>query len=391
MKKLIVLGADGYLGFPVSLHFSLKGWEVHAVDNLSKRFIEAKMNIEPAINIIPFKKRFEAWNNSKNNLKKNNIKTHILDIALNSRQLYNLIDEVRPDAIIHFAEQPSAPYSMKGREEAFFTQMNNVSGTLNLIFAVQKFVPDCHILKLGTMGEYGTPNIDIEEGWLDIEHKGRKDKVMFPKKPSSFYHLSKVHDSNNLEFACRVWDLKITDLNQGIVYGAFTPLTKDENLETSFHYDSIFGTVINRFISQAIVGHPLTIYGEGEQVRAYLHIDDVIQCISLALDNPPENGEFKVRNQFTEYKSVKELAILVQNAFNSENSTVEIDYIDNPRVEESKHYFNPINESFQKIGLSPKYIDQKLILEIASYLKPYIRRIDRTVLKPKIKWNFNKK
>ena len=390
MKKLIVLGADGYLGYPVSVNFSSLGWEVHAVDNLSKRFIEAKLDVQPAISIPPFKKRFEAWNESEKNLTKNKITPHIIDIAENSRQLYNLIEEVRPDAIIHFAEQPSAPYSMKGRSEAISTQTNNVKGTLNLIFAVHKFVPDCHILKLGTMGEYGTPNIDIEEGWLDIEHKGRKDKVIFPKKPSSFYHLSKVHDSHNLEFACRVWDLKVTDLNQGIVYGAYTPFTKEEELCTSFHYDSVFGTVINRFISQAIIGHPLTVYGGGEQIRAYLHIDDVIQCISLALKNPPNKGEFKVRNQFTEFKSVKDLALLVQRSLNPKGYNVEIDFIDNPRIEEPRHYFNPINDSFKKIGLNPKMIDEELILNISNYLKPYSDNIDKRVLIPQIKWNINK-
>jgi UDP-sulfoquinovose synthase len=239
------------------------------------------------------------------------------------------------------------------------------------------------------MGEYGTPNIDIEEGWLDIEHKGRKDRVLFPKKPSSFYHLSKVHDSNNLEFACRNWGLKVTDLNQGIVYGAYTNFTKSEELPTSFHYDSVFGTVINRFISQAIIGHKLTVYGSGEQIRAYLHIDDVIQCISLAIDNPPNNGDFKVRNQFTQFSSVNELALLVQKSFKMMGDDVEIDFIKNPRIEEMKHYFNPINDSFKEIGLRPKVIDETLIQDISNYIKPYSKNIDKRVLIPNIKWNIN--
>ena len=188
-----------------------------------------------------------------------------------------------PEILFHFAEQPSAPYSMKGRNEAVHTQINNIAGTLNLAFALKAYAPNCHLIKLGTMGEYGTPNIDIEEGWLELEHKGRKDRVIFPKKASSFYHLSKVHDSNNLEFASRNWGLRITDLNQGIVYGTHTRYTQNSKNSTSFHYDSIFGTVINRFLVQGLSGHDLTVYGSGNQKRAYLHIDDVIQCIDLAI------------------------------------------------------------------------------------------------------------
>ena len=354
MKRLLVLGADGYLGFPVSLNFASKGWSVYAVDNLSKRYIESKQDVSPLIPLPLYKDRFSEWNDlyAKNETQK--IKSFVLDIAVNNRQLYNLLEEIKPDAIIHFAEQPSAPYSMKGRYEAVNTQVNNITGTLNLIFAIKRFNPSCHIVKLGTMGEYGTPNIDIEEGWLNISHNNRNDRVLFPKKPGSFYHLSKVHDSNNLEYACRTWGLKVTDLNQGIVYGSHTGLSKNKNLHTSFHYDSIFGTAINRFIAQGLINHPLTIYGSGNQTRAYLHIDDVIQCIELAIENPAEEGEFKVRNQFTEFKSINELALLVSQTMNSEDIKTEIKKIDNPRVEESDHYYNPKNKSFLDLGLNVK-------------------------------------
>ncbi len=387
MKRLLVLGADGYLGFPVSLNFASKGWSVYAVDNLSKRYIESKQDVSPLIPLPLYKDRFSEWNDlyAKNETQK--IKSFVLDIAVNNRQLYNLLEEIKPDAIIHFAEQPSAPYSMKGRYEAVNTQVNNITGTLNLIFAIKRFNPSCHIVKLGTMGEYGTPNIDIEEGWLNISHNNRNDRVLFPKKPGSFYHLSKVHDSNNLEYSCRTWGLKVTDLNQGIVYGSHTELSKNKNLHTSFHYDSIFGTAINRFIAQGLINHPLTIYGSGNQTRAYLHIDDVIQCIELAIENPAEEGEFKVRNQFTEFKSINELALLVSQTMNSEDIKTEIKKIDNPRVEESDHYYNPKNKSFLDLGLNVKKISKEVILDIVRYIRPYIKNVRKKNLLPNIKWN----
>lgn len=386
MKRLLVLGADGYLGFPVSLYFASRGWSVHAVDNLSKRHIENIEEVSPLIRLIPFKDRFAEWNNNFAKDDSQKIKSYIIDIATNNRQLYKLFEDVKPDAIIHFAEQPSAPYSMKGRSEAVSTQINNITGTLNLIFAIKKFNPSCHLVKLGTMGEYGTPNIDIEEGWLNINHKGRTDKVLFPKKPGSFYHLSKVHDSNNLEYSCRTWGLRITDLNQGIVYGSHTELTKNPNLHTSFHYDSIFGTAINRFISQALSNNPITIYGGGQQTRAYLHIDDVIKCIEIALNNPAEQGEFKVRNQFTEFKSINELAAIVKDAMSYIGFSTELKRIDNPRVEEELHYYNPTNKSFLDLGLKAKEINKEIIIEIANYLKPFSKQIKEYSLTPNIKW-----
>ena len=386
MKRLLVLGADGYLGFPVSLYFASKGWSVYAVDNLSKRHIENIEEISPLIKLSPFKDRFAEWNNNFAKDDTQKIKSYIIDIATNNRQLYNLFEEINPDAIIHFAEQPSAPYSMKGRSEAVSTQINNITGTLNLIFAIKKFNPSCHLVKLGTMGEYGTPNIDIEEGWLNINHNQRNDRVLFPKKPGSFYHLSKVHDSNNLEYSCRTWGLRITDLNQGIVYGSHTDITKNNNLHTSFHYDSIFGTAINRFISQALSKNPITIYGNGSQTRAYLHIDDVINCIEIALNNPAKEGEFKVRNQFTEFKSINELALIVKESLEELGYSSDIRKIDNPRVEEEIHYYNPKNQSFLDLGLKSKKMDNNIIIDIANYLAPYAKDIRENALLPNIQW-----
>ena len=214
---------------------------------------------------------------------------------------YHVIDDFRPDAVVHFAEQRAAPYSMIDRRHAVYTQQNNVVGTLNVLYAITEINPDIHLVKLGTMGEYGTPNIDIEEGWLELEHKGRLDRVLYPKRPGSFYHLSKVHDSHNIEFACRIWDLRATDLNQGVVYGQQTPETAmDERLATRFDYDAVFGTVLNRFVIQAVIGHPLTVYGPGSQTRGIIDIRDTVRCIELACENPANRGEFRVFNQMTE-------------------------------------------------------------------------------------------
>ena len=383
--RIIVLGADGYLGFPVSLHLAGLGHTIHAVDNLSKRYIEAQSSVAPLIHLKSFHQRFREWTSINQNC---SIISHVVDIAKQNRLLYSLIETVKPDAVIHFAEQPSAPYSMKGRTEAVETQTNNIVGTLNLLFAIKSFAPSCHIIKLGTMGEYGTPNIDIEEGWITITHNGRSDRLLYPKKPNSFYHLSKVHDSHNLEFACRNWGLSVTDLNQGIVYGSHTAETSESSNPTSFHYDSIFGTAINRFIVQALSNEPLTIYGNGQQVRAYLHIMDVLKCLCISLENPALSGEFKVRNQFTEYKSIMQLAVAVSNAYTkySGRSAV-LSEINNPRNEESDHYYCPSNSSFLSDGLDPIFLDESILIDIMKYVSPHIANVDKNSLSPTISWN----
>ena len=229
--------------------------------------------------------------------------------------LDRVVAETLPEAVVHYGEQPSAPYSMISRRHAVETQYTNVIGTLNLLFSMRDRVPDCHLVKLGTMGEYGTPNIDIEEGFIEIEHKGRSDTLPFPKLPGSLYHLSKVHDSHNIHFACRIWGLRATDLNQGVVYGIETDETAlDERLLTRFDYDEIFGTALNRFCVQAVIGHPLTVYGKGGQTRGFLNIRDTLQCVELAVNNPAELGDFRVFNQFTEQFTVGELAERVKEA-----------------------------------------------------------------------------
>src|SRR5207344_40451 len=254
--------------------------------------------------------------------------------------LDELVAETRPEAVIHYGEQASAPYSMMSRERAVETQHTNVIGTLNLLFSLRDHVPDCHLIKLGTMGEYGTPNIDIEEGFIEIEHKGRTDTLPFPKLPGSLYHLSKVHDSHNIHFACRVWGLRSTDLNQGVVYGIETPETRlDERLITRFDYDELFGTALNRFAVQAVIGHPLTVYGKGGQTRGYLNIVDTLACVEIAVTHPATAGEFRVFNQFTEQFSVQQLAEHVQKAGAEVGLKVAVDPIENPRVEMEEHYY----------------------------------------------------
>ncbi len=343
--RILILGGDGYLGWPTVMYFSKLGHEVGIVDNLIKRHWELEMGVIPLVQIPTLHHRIEEW--EKTTGKK--IPFWIGDIT-NHRFIYNVIERFLPDAIVHYAEQPSAPFSMYGREKAVYTQTNNIVGTLNLLFAVKKFVPDCHLVKLGTMGQYGTPNIDIEEGFIEIKHNGRSDILPFPKKPGSFYHLSKVHDSHNIHFVCDAWGLKATDLNQGIVYGIETDeVNLNSKLNTSFHYDHIFGTAINRFCAQAAAGIPLTIYGKGNQKRAFLNIFDTLQCVRIAIENPPNKGEYRVFNQFTEVFSIMELAQLVKESGEKLGLDVKIANIENPRFEKENHHYNPKNESFLKL------------------------------------------
>lgn len=380
--KVLVLGGDGYLGWPTAMFLSKQGHDVTVFDNFIKKKIENEQNVQPLFPDTPLKEKVDLWN--KNIFKP--IKLIIGDL-LNHRLLYDTLDEIRPEAIIHYAEQPSAPYSMRSRDSCFFTQYNNVMGTINLLFGMKRHCPNAHLIKLGTMGEYGTPNINIEEGWINIEHKGRKDRVLFPKKPGSFYHLSKVHDSNNIEFACRVWGLKCTDLNQGCVYGVDTDETKlDEKLSTSFHYDEVFGTVINRFICQSVIGKELTIYGNGSQIRGYLNIKDTINCVNIALNNPAKEKEFRVFNQYTEVLSINEIAKKVIDASLANGIKTNSKSLENPRVEQENHYYKPTNTSLIKLGLNPIKINNEILSEMIKKVINYKSRILVNTVMPSIKW-----
>jgi UDP-sulfoquinovose synthase len=262
-----------------------------------------------------------------------------------------------------------------------------VVGTLNLLFAMRELQPDCHLVKLGTMGEYGTPNIDIEEGYIEIEHKGRRDVLPFPKQPGSFYHLSKVHDSHNIMFACKIWGLRATDLNQGVVYGTMTDeVAMDEALLNRFDYDEVFGTVLNRFCVQAAIGHPLTVYGKGGQTRGFLDIRDTMRCVELACLNPAAPGECRVFNQFTEQFSVLELAELVQTAGLKLGLPVDVEHLPDPRVEKESHYYNAKHSKLIDLGLRPHYLSDSLLDSLMNIAIRYRDQVDPSVLLPQVNW-----
>lgn len=377
--RVMILGGDGQIGWALALHLSAAEHNVAIVDSGVRRDIDRSLGIDSLVPISNLYKRIIAWREIGGPW----LKRYDVDLLSYSDLRYALAD-FRPDTVVHLAEQRSAPYSMKGQQEAAYTQRNNVIGTLNLIYAVAEINPTIHIVKLGTMGEYGTPNIDIEEGWLDIEHNGRRDRVLYPKKAGSWYHLSKVHDSNNLEFACRAWGLRVTDLNQGVVYGHWTEQTAiAAPLATRMDYDGIFGTVLNRFVAQAALGHPLTVYGDGTQKRGFIGLRDVMQCIELAIQNPPLAGEFMVFNQMTETFSVVELAQKVQKL-----TGAQIRHLPNPRVEDAEHYYNVKHVSLSELGLIPHPLDDDEIMGSIEVAKRNLHRIDPSKIEPTVQWRW---
>ena len=381
--KVLVIGGDGYCGWATALYLSNRGYEVGILDSLVRRHWDNELGVETLTPIAPIQQRLQRWQD----LTSKSIDLFIGDIT-NYEFLHKALHEFQPTAIVHFGEQRSAPFSMIDREHAVLTQVNNVVGTLNLLYIMREDFPDCHLVKLGTMGEYGTPNIDIEEGYITIEHNGRKDTLPYPKQPGSMYHLSKVHDSHNIHFACRVWGLRATDLNQGIVYGVLTDETgMDELLINRLDYDGVFGTALNRFCIQATVGHPLTVYGKGGQTRGFLDIRDTVRCIELAIANPAEPGEFRVFNQFTELFSVGDLAMMVKKAGNAMGLNVDINHIDNPRVEKEEHYFNAKNTKLLDLGLQPHFLSDSLLDSLLNFAVKYQKRVDHKQILPKVSWH----
>ena len=380
--KIIVLGGDGYCGWATSLYLSAKGHSVTIVDNFLRRQWDHELGAQTLTPISPLSDRLRAWYR----LTGKTIDLAVGDVA-DYDFLFSTIKSCEPEAIVHFAEQRSAPYSMIDRKHAVFTQVNNVVGTLNVLFAVRETAPDCHLVKLGTMGEYGTPNIDIEEGYIKIEHNGRSDVVPFPKQPGSFYHLSKVHDSHNMIFACKIWGLRATDLNQGVVYGTVTDETAlSEELINRFDYDDVFGTVLNRFCVQAAIGEPLTVYGKGGQTRGFLDIRDTVRCVELACLNPANKGECRVYNQFTEHFSVLDLANKVQAAGKHLGLQVEIDHLPDPRVEAEAHYYNAKHSKLIDLGLQPHLLSDSLLDSLVNIAMQYRDRVDPTLILPQVSW-----
>ena len=377
--RVLVLGGDGFLGWPTAMALSSGGHHVGVLDNFARRSYDVELRTGSLIPLATLQRRVDVWAEVSGSRLESYV-GDLTDAAFVSR----VVEEFEPDAVVHFGEQRSAPYSMMDRPHAVYTQMNNVIGTLNLLFALAELAPDAHLVKLGTMGEYGTPNIDIEEGFLEVTHNGRTDTLPYPMQPGSFYHLSKLHDSNNIRFACRTWGLAATDLHQGIVYGVETDQTRlHPELATRFDYDGVFGTVLNRFIVQAMAGHPLTVYGAGGQTRGYLDIRDTLACVELALLNPAERGEYRVFNQFTEQFSVAELAQLVADL---SPRGAEIEHLDNPRVEAEKHYFRAAHTKLLSLGLQPHLLSDTLVKSLFDLVGRHLDRVDTSVIRPGISW-----
>ena len=381
--RILILGGDGYLGWPTAMYFSARGHEVHAVDNYLRRRAHEEAgtdSLTPTAENLPA--RAEAWR-QVTGYRIGVTEGDLTDWAV----VEPLFKDFQPEAIVHYGEMPSAPYSFISREHAVFTQYNNVVNTLNVLFAMRDFTPQAHLVKLGTMGEYGTPNIDIEEGYIDIRHNGRTDRLPYPKLPGSFYHCSKVHDSTNMHLACRIWGLRATDLNQGVVYGIETEETKlDPRFATRFDYDEVFGTALNRFCLQAVIGHPLTVYGKGGQTRGYLNILDTLQCVELATLNPADEGQMRVFNQFTEQFSINELAELVERAGKEYGIEVKIDHVENPRVELEEHYYNAKHTALLDLGLKPHYLSETLVESMFEQIERHKDRVITKAIMPRTTW-----
>lgn len=401
--KIAILGCDGYIGWPLTLHLLNKGHKVCGLDNYSRRRRVKNMGSDSLTPIATVSDR-NLYLSRQDNFMDEVAKIEMTDYW----NLDSFIKEYKPDTIIHLAEQPSAAWSMNSHARAAVTQQENVVGTLNLLWAMKAHCPNAHLIKLGTMGEYGTPNCNIPEGKIPskcmkgliigqhgILQNGKQDIVfdkaecpmsglLFPRSPGSFYHLSKVHDTHNTKFACDNWRLRSTDIMQGIVFGLNE--CGDENLLTRFDYDECFGTVINRFCTQAICGHPLTIYGNGTQIRGFLPLKDSIQCLTIAIENPPERGEYRTFNQFEKTYHLRQLAQFVVIAGINCGLLPDIKHIENPRTELETHYYNPAHQKLFDLGYSPTLDIQGEIFKLMKTILPYKDRINKEVLMPKTTW-----
>lgn len=380
--RILVLGGDGYLGWPQAQYLSDKGHEVHVVDSLERRRFDLENGLDSLVPIASLHQRVAAWSR----LTGRSIGFEVADITQHER-LARIFTAFRPEAVVHFGQQRSAPYSMIDRRHAVGTQVGNLVGTLNVLYCIAEHAPEAHLVKLGTMGEYGTPNIDIEEGFLPVTHQGRTDLLPYPKQPGSFYHLSKVHDSHNIMFCCRTWGLRATDLNQGIVYGVATEHTDlDPLLATRYDYDHVYGTALNRFCVQAVLGQAIGVYGRGGQTRGYIDIRDTVRCIELAILNPPEPGEYRVFNQITEQFTLAEIASRVADAARTAGYPAKIENLPNPRVEAEEHYYRVVHTRLQDLGLQPHTLTADTITRLVETAARHLDRIDPAVIAPRIDW-----
>lgn len=381
--RVLILGGDGYLGWATAMYLSNKGHEIAVVDNFLRRRMHLERGTDSLTPIRSLQERIAAWQEVSGK----HITSYIGDLQ-SWEFTSDLFKEFRPEAIIHYGEIPSAPYSMISVHHAVQTHNNNVIGNLHVLFAMRDYTPDAHLIKLGTMGEYGQPNIDIEEGWITIQHNGREDELPYPKMPGSFYHLTKVHDSDNIIFACRIWGLRATDLNQGVVYGIETDESNlDDRLLTRFDYDECFGTALNRFCVQAVAGIPLTVYASGSQTRGYLNIRDTLACVELSLLNPAAPGKMRVFNQFTESWSVLQLAQIVQEAGHALGLDVKIAHYENPRKELEHHYYNPKHTKLIELGLQPRLLQETLVESMIKRIIQFKDRINENEIVPRIRWS----
>lgn len=380
--RVLVLGGDGYLGWPTAMAFAARGHEVCVIDNYLRRTLALQTQSEALIPNPDLPDRaaiFKAVSDL-------DIRVEIGDVT-DYRILSRLFQDFQPEAAIHYAEQPAAPYGMVDYDEAHLTLNNNLNATFNLIWAVLEYASDCQIIKIGTMGEYGTPNIDIEEGWIEIEHKGRSHKFLYPRQAGSFYHTTKVLDTDMLWFYVRTFGIRVTDLMQGPVYGLSTPESDlDKRLLPNFHYDDIFGTVLNRFLVQAVAGVPLTVYGKGGQTRGYLDLRDTLQCVELAMNNPADRGQLRILNQFVETFSVNQLAEKVQQAGKQLGLEVQVKSIENPRKEPEEHYYNPAHSGLLELGLKPHYMTDEVITSMLEQIIEYKDLIDTKKVLPRVRW-----
>ena len=390
--RVLILGVDGYLGWPLALHLMNKGHKVSGLDNFVRRKRVFELGSDSLTPICEFGERLSILRSIDPDFA---FEHFSLGAGLH-KQLRHILDDLQPECIVHLAEQPSAPWSMADVESACETQHENIIGTLELLWAMKAKCPEAHLLKLGTMGEYGTPNCDIPEGYIPkrclnshIDELCPMGGLQFPRKAGSWYHLTKVHDTFNVIFACNTWGLCSTDIMQGPVYGVSIPDMKDEEHLTRFDYDECFGTVINRFCVQALLGHPLTVYGAGGQTRGYLPLKDSINCMTLAIENPPTPGEYRVFNQFESFYSVNELADLVAEAASSFGYETEVAHFENPRKEMEQHYYKSSNKNLLDLGYVPTKDILNEIKILIQDLEPYIDRIKQNVIVPAIRWDLS--
>ena len=383
--RVFIAGVDGYLGWPLAQYLAARGHEVAGCDLFLRRKWVEEIGSHSAIPIKPMEERLVAF---KENFDKE------LIFKEGDLRNYDFVVEFfqsfQPEAIVHLGEVPSAPYSMIDVHHCVFTQTNNLAGTLNILYAMKAICPQAHLVKLGTMGEYGTPNIDIPEGFFTIEYKGRTDTLPFPRQAGSWYHQTKVHDSHNIMFACKIWGTRSTDIMQGVVFGTrIDEMGEDERLLTRFDFDECFGTVMNRYCAEAVIGHPISPFGAGKQTRGFLPLRDSMQCLTIAIDNPPKEGEYRTFNQFEKVYSVSELAEKVKKVGDEFELNVEIMNLENPRIEKEQHYYNPDHQHLLHLGYKPTHdMEQEMRIMIQDLIK-YKDRIEekRELLIPSVRWD----